>query len=122
MMPRQIDQRPPNLRSGQAEELADRRRPHVAQRPIQPQHGTLKHIVGLLPPSQVRITAKHATSERQQPLTRVIEQQIARGTVTGRPAIEQPLHLGRLAAVVHPTVRRSGNQILVKGVLPSLPY
>ena len=90
----EVEEGPPDHHRRQVEEVADGLGFHVGQRPVQPEHGVLEHVAGLLPPPQVRVPAEQLAGQLHEPVAGVVDEGGVRRAVPGQRPVDVPLELG----------------------------
>jgi hypothetical protein len=63
---------------------------------MEPQHGVLKHVVGLLPPFHLRVLPQHPLSQPPQSLTSMFDNFVSGIGISDRQPCQQRLQLGRM--------------------------
>lgn len=82
-----------DLRRGESEELTGRGGLDLSKRAVQPQGGSLKHVISLLPAFQMRIVMQHLSRQAKQTVGRSGDQLTVSGFVAGCRSIEERLEL-----------------------------
>lgn len=93
VMLRQVQECSPDHDSSQVEEMANGFGLHFRQGPVQPQHGVLEHVVGLLPAPQVLAGMEHLPRQPQEPVASVVEEGVPGCFVAGQNLVNQQLQL-----------------------------
>jgi len=94
MMLFEIKKFPPDLDTGQVEEMPYRLHLHAGERPVQSDKRILKNIVRRLPSLKAGKSTEHLSGEFQEPVTGMIQEQGFCAVVAGLGEIYQPLELG----------------------------
>ena len=95
----EVEERPADHDCGQVEEVADGLGLHVGQRPVQPQHGRLCHVVRLFPPPKVGVPAEQLAGQLHEPVAGVVDVQRQEAVVVV-VAVEEVLLLVAVDRVV----------------------
>lgn len=86
----QVKKLPPNLQRRQLVKVPQRVRRHVGQGTVEPEHGVLQHVIGLLPATDQRVASEHSPGEQPQPLAGMANQ-FGAGLVVALPHQVQPV-------------------------------
>ena len=94
MMSSEVDQLASDLESCQIEEVTHGFYRLCGECIVEPKHGVLEHVVGLLPATQAWIGVKHLASESLQAFTGMGKQGVIGGGVSVQATVDQYLKLG----------------------------
>ena len=94
MMSPEVDQFASDLKSCQVEEVTHGYHRLCGECVVEPKHGVLEHLVGLLPTTQAWIGVKHLASESLQAFAGMGKQGVIGGGVSVQATVDQHLKLG----------------------------